>query len=59
VTLSIYDVNGRLVERLVEGAKPAGEHTITWEANRMASGVYFCRINAEGFTDVTKLFLIK
>jgi hypothetical protein len=46
VTLKVFDVAGREVETLVEGAVPAGEHRLDWNATGLASGVYLCRMIA-------------
>ena len=49
VTLRIFDVRGRLVRRLVDGAETAGPHEATWDGRddrgaSVASGVYLCRL---------------
>ena len=51
VNLSVHDLNGRLVRRLVQGSSTAGEHAITWDGRdgigaQVGSGVYFIRLNA-------------
>jgi hypothetical protein len=59
VILSIYDVAGRLVERLVDHTQPAGEHVVEWNASDMSSGIYFCRIQVGNITETRRLVLIK
>lgn len=59
VTLIIYDVMGREVERLVEEPKRAGVHRTQWRADRAASGMYFARLNSGDYQAVRKLQLIK
>jgi len=59
VTLTIYDVRGKLVERLVSEVKSAGTHTVEWNADRMPSGMYFYRMVAGGFVETRKLVLLK
>jgi len=49
VTLDLYDVSGRRVHRLVEGAQPGGAHVLLWNGRDAAdapvpSGVYFLRL---------------
>ena len=59
VRLSIYDVSGRLVEKLVDGPRPSGEHTVEWNASSASSGIYFCRFEAGGVVETRKLVLIR
>jgi hypothetical protein len=59
VSLKIYDVKGRLVETLVNRDMPAGDHEAVWNAGRRASGVYFSRFEAPGYTQTRKLVLLK
>ncbi|HPF70018.1 MAG TPA: FlgD immunoglobulin-like domain containing protein, partial [Candidatus Krumholzibacteria bacterium] len=64
VTVTVYDVNGRLVRTLVAGVLPAGPHAVTWKGDddrgaRAASGLYFCRLQAPGGTLVRKMTLLK
>jgi hypothetical protein len=44
VKLSVCDILGREVEILMDGTKDAGTHTVTWNAEGKASGVYLCRL---------------
>ncbi|WP_456424671.1 T9SS type A sorting domain-containing protein [Rhodocaloribacter sp.] len=46
----VYDVQGRLVATLAEGAHTAGTYAVTWDASRVASGLYFYRVEANGRT---------
>ena len=64
VNLTIYDVLGRQVKQLVDMEQTVGQHNITWDATNdhgghVAAGLYFCRMEAEGFVDVIKLALVK
>ena len=59
VRLTVYDVLGREVAVLVEGPRPSGEHTVTWHAEDMSTGVYFYRVVAGSFVDVKKMLLVK
>jgi photosystem II stability/assembly factor-like uncharacterized protein len=47
VTLSIYDLLGREVVKLIDEEKPAGEYETTWNASSYPSGVYFIKMQAE------------
>jgi hypothetical protein len=59
VTLAVFDVSGRLVEKLVDRAESAGEHTVEWNAAQVPSGIYFGRLEAGGVVDTRKLIVIK
>jgi hypothetical protein len=60
ITLNIYDISGKLVETLLDEKRDAGYHSITWNAERQPSGVYFYRIVTDsGFEDVRKCVMLK
>jgi len=59
VILSVYDLNGGVVEKLVDEQKAPGFHSVQWNADGYGSGVYFYRIQADGFQQVKKCLLIK
>jgi hypothetical protein len=59
VNLSVFDVKGRLVERLVNGTRTAGEYSVTWEASGLPSGIYFYRLETPTFNETRKLVLLK
>ena len=53
VRLDVYDLAGRLVSRLLDETRPAGEHAVAWQPGRASSGVYYVRLESGGHT-VTK-----
>ncbi len=59
VKLSIYNITGQEVMRLMDGTLAAGTHSIVFNGSRFASGVYFYRITANGFTQARKMLLVK
>lgn len=59
VTLSVFDVNGKLVEKLVEGILPHGKHRITFNAESLPSGIYFCRLVSPQGALTKKMILLK
>jgi hypothetical protein len=59
VKISIFNVQGQLVETLVDADLEAGEHEIHWHARDLSSGVYFCRIVAGERRAVGKCLLVK
>jgi ligand-binding sensor domain-containing protein len=59
VTLKVYDLLGREVAVLVNEQKPAGRYSVTWDASRFASGIYFYRLQAGQFRETKRMMLIK
>ncbi|MGD9141577.1 MAG: FlgD immunoglobulin-like domain containing protein [bacterium] len=64
VSLSVYDVNGRLVKTLVDEDAEAGTHLAVWDGtdstgHRVARGIYFCRMAADEFSATAKVVLLK
>ena len=59
VVLNIYDALGRKVETLVDEVQNAGFHSITFDADRLASGVYFDKLEAGPFIETRKVLLLK
>lgn len=59
VTLTVYNVIGQEVARLVDGPLPAGPHQVTFDAVNMASGIYFYRLQTDGFSEQRKMVLMK
>ncbi|MBD3349168.1 MAG: T9SS type A sorting domain-containing protein [Candidatus Eisenbacteria bacterium] len=59
VTITVYDVSGREVTRLVDKDVEPGRYEATFDARGLASGVYFTRMTAGDFTETRKLLLLK
>jgi hypothetical protein len=59
VTLKVYNVLGQEVATLVSGVQPAGKHSVTFDGSRLASGVYFYRLQAGNVSITRKLLLLK
>jgi len=70
VEVSIYDVNGKLVKKLINDQKEAGYHSIEWNGTdtygrKVSSGIYFYRISAKNlrngseFIQTKKMVLLK
>jgi hypothetical protein len=59
VTVSVYDVTGRLVDTLVDNAyREAQEYRMTYRPSA-ATGVYFVRVSAGGEAKTTRIVLLK
>ncbi len=59
VELMVYNLQGRLVERLVEGEQEAGAHNIAWRAEGLPSGTYFMALRARGEKQIKKCLLLR
>jgi hypothetical protein len=59
VNLAIYDIQGRIVDVLVDGMREARLHEVIWDASDLASGIYLYRLNAGDFTASGKMLLLK
>ncbi|HRE10705.1 MAG TPA: FG-GAP-like repeat-containing protein, partial [Ignavibacteria bacterium] len=54
VRVTLFDISGKEVDVLVDGVQSPGKYAISYDASRLPSGVYFYRIQTEGFTDTKK-----
>ena len=65
VELSIYNIKGQLVKKLVNSSMNAGEHNIVWNGKdasdrTVSSGLYFYKLKVNGKTiDTKKMMLLK
>jgi len=62
--LTVYNILGQQVRNLVNAELSAGQHRITWDGSDdagdlVSTGIYFYRIEAEGFTESRKMVLLK
>jgi hypothetical protein len=63
VSLSVYDIAGKMVRTLVSESREPGSHAVTWngrDANgkSLCSGIYFYRLSTEDFERTKKMILI-
>jgi hypothetical protein len=64
VSVAVFDTSGRLVRHLFDEPAVGGRCLINWngadeQGRPVASGVYFCRMQAEGFDDAVKMVLLR
>jgi len=59
VEIIVYDVLGNKIATLLEGYKPAGNHSIQFNAKNLPSGVYIYRIKSGAFMAAKKMVLVK
>lgn len=64
VDISVFDVSGRLVKRLVNRTMSAGQYDAVWEGRddggrSVAAGVYFFQLKTSGTIDTKRMTLIK
>jgi hypothetical protein len=62
--LRVFDVRGRQVRTLISEYLPAGEHEVTWQGDDdrgrpVASGIYFCRLEAAGDRQSRRMVLLR
>jgi hypothetical protein len=64
VSLTVFDILGREVTRLVNGKMQAGAHVVQWNTQNhhggtVASGIYFYRLEAQDYEMTRKMILMK
>jgi hypothetical protein len=59
VKLTVYNVGGQPVAELVNAEKQPGVHQVRLEIERLANGIYFYRLQAEGFIQTKKFIFLK
>ena len=57
--LTIYDVLGNEVATLTNEELKVGSYLVSWNATNYPSGVYFYKLETEGFTNTKKMVLLK
>lgn len=59
VKISVYNTLGKEVASFFNEKQAPGSHFVLFNANSLTTGVYFYKIQADGFTDVKKMMLMK
>jgi len=59
VRLTVHDLAGREVARLVDGVRPAGLHAVSLRGHGLSSGMYYYRLSSAGRSWVRKCALVR
>jgi hypothetical protein len=59
VTLDIFNLAGQKIASLYEGFQAAGEHSVIWQADNLASGIYFVRFAGGEYSKTVRVALLK
>jgi hypothetical protein len=57
--LSVYDMQGKLVKDLVNEAVPAGSFEVSFDGKELSSGIYYYKMEIDGFVITKKMMLVK
>ena len=59
LTIKVYDVMGREVATVFDGVQQAGNYTAILDGSNLTSGIYFYKMETNGFVETKKLVLLK
>lgn len=59
VHLDVYDILGRKIATLVNKKQPPGNYSVEFNAEKLASGIYFYKMQVGNFVETKKLVLLK
>jgi len=59
VRISVFDVQGKEIERLAEQNLTPGEYEVKWDASKYSSGIYFYSLLAGEYAQTKKMILVK
>ncbi|HID93187.1 MAG TPA: T9SS type A sorting domain-containing protein, partial [bacterium (Candidatus Stahlbacteria)] len=64
VTLGIYNICGQLVKTLVDAVQAPGHKSVIWNGEnskgyKVASGIYFYKLNVDGYTATKKMIVVR
>lgn len=59
VNLNVFDASGKKIVSLINDFKNAGEYDINFDASKLSAGVYFYKLQADGFAETKKMILAK
>ena len=59
VSLKVFNSLGEQVAELINETKPAGNYSVSFDASKLTSGVYYYKISAGNFFQTRKMILVK
>lgn len=59
VKLAVYDIQGNKVEELLNKFLNANNYSVSWDASKYSSGVYFYKLQANSYSATKKMILVK
>jgi hypothetical protein len=59
ISLKVFDALGRAIETLAEGRYTRGIHRFLWNAEDMASGVYYYKFTVGSYTETRSMILVR
>ncbi|MCK5838960.1 MAG: T9SS type A sorting domain-containing protein, partial [Bacteroidales bacterium] len=59
VNISIMDIHGKVVSEIQTGELQSGKNKLTWNAENVSPGIYFCRLHAGGNVEIAKIVVMK
>ena len=59
VDLTIYDILGRVVEKIIDMQQKPGTYKIQYDASKLSSGIYFYTLSANEYTQTRKMIVTK
>ncbi len=59
VKLSVYDINGKIINTLVNEFQPSGNYKATFDGSNLATGVYFYKLETHDYITTKKMTLLR
>lgn len=57
--MDIYDINGKIIDEIIDGYQISGEHSINWMPVGLSSGMYYVNLIQGSGVDQMKVMFIK
>jgi hypothetical protein len=58
ILLKVYDSSGHLCDTVLDQRLTEGYHKVDWNANKLTSGTYYCRLTSGNFTATQKFIVV-